>query len=42
MYCSRTVPELEKVVEELHRLIEYYKETIAKDPKILALALSSR
>lgn len=42
IYCSRTVPELEKVVEELQRLLLYYKNTVGDAPKILALALSSR
>ncbi|XP_039260407.1 general transcription and DNA repair factor IIH helicase subunit XPD-like isoform X2 [Styela clava] len=42
IYCSRTVPELEKVVEELQRLLLYYKSTIGEAPRILGLALSSR
>ena len=25
IYCSRTVPEMEKVIEELRKLLEYYK-----------------
>uniref|UniRef100_A0A671LSR6 General transcription and DNA repair factor IIH helicase subunit XPD n=1 Tax=Sinocyclocheilus anshuiensis TaxID=1608454 RepID=A0A671LSR6_9TELE len=42
IYCSRTVPEIEKVVEELKKLMDYYtKQTEAKND-FLALALSSR
>uniref|UniRef100_A0A672QXN3 General transcription and DNA repair factor IIH helicase subunit XPD n=1 Tax=Sinocyclocheilus grahami TaxID=75366 RepID=A0A672QXN3_SINGR len=42
VYCSRTVPEIEKVVEELRKLMDYYtKQTEAKND-FLALALSSR
>lgn len=42
LYCSRTVPELEKVLEELQRLMEYYIKEVGEMPKILALALSAR
>ena len=42
IYCSRTVPEIEKVLEELQRLMDYYTNTVGETPKILALALSSR
>ncbi|XP_064622367.1 general transcription and DNA repair factor IIH helicase subunit XPD-like [Lineus longissimus] len=42
IYCSRTVPEIEKVIEELKHLLEYYKKETGKDPNILGLALSSR
>nr|CAB3243287.1 TFIIH basal transcription factor complex helicase XPD subunit-like [Phallusia mammillata] len=42
LYCSRTVPELEKVLEELQRLMEYYTKEVGEMPKILALALSAR
>ncbi|KAK3095085.1 hypothetical protein FSP39_010122 [Pinctada imbricata] len=43
IYCSRTVPELEKVVEELKNLMKYYEQQLGDDkPKILGLALSSR
>uniref|UniRef100_A0A8C1F2Y7 General transcription and DNA repair factor IIH helicase subunit XPD n=1 Tax=Cyprinus carpio carpio TaxID=630221 RepID=A0A8C1F2Y7_CYPCA len=42
VYCSRTVPEIEKVVEELRKLMDYYtKQTEAKND-FLALVLSSR
>ena len=43
VYCSRTVPEIEKTVGELKRLIAYYKtETKQPDLKFLGLSLSSR
>ena len=43
VYCSRTVPEIEKTVGELKRLIDYYKiETNQPDLKFLGLSLSSR
>ncbi|CAF0873173.1 unnamed protein product [Brachionus calyciflorus] len=43
VYCSRTVPEIEKTVGELKRLIEFYKkETNQPDLKFLGLSLSSR
>ncbi|XP_033735565.1 general transcription and DNA repair factor IIH helicase subunit XPD-like [Pecten maximus] len=43
IYCSRTVPELEKVIEELKNLMQYYEREAGEDrPKIMALALSSR
>ena len=42
IYCSRTMPEIEKVIEELKKLIDYYEEETKSKPKILALVLSSR
>jgi DNA excision repair protein ERCC-2 len=43
MYCSRTLPELQKVVEELRQLFAYYKQN---DPKhsceLIGLCLTSR
>ena len=42
VYCSRTVPELEKVVEELRKLMDYYEKESGEPMKILGLALSSR
>jgi DNA excision repair protein ERCC-2 len=43
VYCSRTVPEIEKAIGELKRLIEYYKkETKQPNLKFLGLLLSSR
>lgn len=44
IYCTRTVPEMEKVLAELRDLIEYRKKYFdgGEAPKILALGLSSR
>nr|CAG4640640.1 EOG090X01B4 [Eulimnadia texana] len=42
VYCSRTIPEIEKVLEELHKLINYYEKETGKPAKIVGLALSSR
>ncbi|VEL21462.1 unnamed protein product [Protopolystoma xenopodis] len=43
IYCSRTVPELEKVVAELKVLDKYYsQETKEKGCSLLGVALSSR
>uniref|UniRef100_A0A8C7JGA0 General transcription and DNA repair factor IIH helicase subunit XPD n=2 Tax=Oncorhynchus TaxID=8016 RepID=A0A8C7JGA0_ONCKI len=42
IYCSRTVPEIEKVVEELRKLMEFYSKETGEKNNILALALSSR
>uniref|UniRef100_A0A3P9AB01 General transcription and DNA repair factor IIH helicase subunit XPD n=1 Tax=Esox lucius TaxID=8010 RepID=A0A3P9AB01_ESOLU len=42
IYCSRTVPEIEKVVEELRKLMEYYSKEAGEKNNFLALALSSR
>ncbi|KFM24481.1 DNA repair helicase UVH6 [Auxenochlorella protothecoides] len=44
IYCTRTVPEMEKVLAEVKDLIEYRSRyfTDAPAPKLLALGLSSR
>ncbi|KAL2715031.1 general transcription and DNA repair factor IIH helicase subunit XPD [Vespula squamosa] len=42
IYCSRTVPEIEKVIEELKKLIDYYEKESKSRPKIVGLVLSSR
>lgn len=43
VYCSRTVPELEKVIDEMMVLDKYYaKETGESGCGLLAVALSSR
>ena len=44
IYCTRTVPEMEKVLAELKELIDYRTRYFPTDqaPKILALGLSSR
>mmetsp|Transcript_34561 Transcript_34561/g.97475 ORF Transcript_34561/g.97475 Transcript_34561/m.97475 type:complete len:753 (+) Transcript_34561:3-2261(+) len=41
VYCTRTVPEMEKVLEELKHLVKYREAQGVKAP-ILALGLSSR
>ena len=44
VYCSRTIPEIEKVLEELKKLLQYYDDHVpdSKDQKFVGLALSSR
>ncbi|GBP79904.1 General transcription and DNA repair factor IIH helicase subunit XPD [Eumeta japonica] len=42
IYCSRTVPEIEKVLEELKNLINYYEKCHGEKPNITGLVLSSR
>ena len=44
IYCSRTIPEIEKVLEELKKLLKYYEEHVedGQDLKFVGLALSSR
>eukprot|EP00043_Microstomoeca_roanoka_P005591 m.56764 g.56764 ORF g.56764 m.56764 type:complete len:776 (+) comp13031_c0_seq3:84-2411(+) len=42
IYCSRTVPEIEKVLEELNGLMAYIAKETGMPPKYLGLALSSR
>ncbi|XP_048474147.1 general transcription and DNA repair factor IIH helicase subunit XPD [Rhincodon typus] len=42
IYCSRTVPEIEKVIEELRKLLNYYEKQSGEKIQFLALALSSR
>lgn len=42
VYCSRTVPEIEKVMEELRRLMDFYTKEMGVEQNILGLALSSR
>ncbi|OWK49697.1 TFIIH basal transcription factor complex helicase XPD subunit [Lonchura striata] len=42
IYCSRTVPEIQKVVEELRKLLEGYERELGQPLPLLALALSSR
>ena len=46
VYCTRTVPEMEKVLAELKELVEYrdryFHQPGLEPPKILALGLSSR
>ncbi|KAH9368465.1 hypothetical protein HPB48_012605 [Haemaphysalis longicornis] len=44
LYCSRTLPEIEKasVVEELRRLLEQYTKETGEDMSLLGLCLTSR
>ena len=43
IYCSRTVPEIEKVIAELKSLMNYYqKNAIGMETNITGLVLSSR
>uniref|UniRef100_A0A914Y5D2 General transcription and DNA repair factor IIH helicase subunit XPD n=1 Tax=Panagrolaimus superbus TaxID=310955 RepID=A0A914Y5D2_9BILA len=42
IYCSRTIPEIEKCVEELRHLFNYYERVGGGAPEFLAIALSSR
>ncbi|OTF82744.1 hypothetical protein BLA29_014118, partial [Euroglyphus maynei] len=41
IYCSRTIPEIEKVIEELRKLHEYYIE-VNNDDALVGLCLTSR
>lgn len=42
IYCSRTVPEIEKVIEELKLLLDYYEKQDGQYPSLVGLVLSSR
>lgn len=42
IYCSRTVPEIEKCIEELKKLLLYYEKETEQKPKMVGLVLSSR
>jgi len=42
IYCSRTLPEIEKVLAELSYLMDYYKKEQGERPKLVGLVLSSR
>ena len=42
IYCSRTVPEIEKVMSELKRLIAYYEKETREQQKFIGVAMSSR
>ncbi|EPY87421.1 TFIIH basal transcription factor complex helicase XPD subunit-like protein [Camelus ferus] len=42
IYCSRTVPEIEKVIEELRKLLSFYEKQEGEKLPFLGLALSSR
>ena len=42
VYCSRTVPEIEKVMSEMKRLIAYYEKETREKQKFIGIAMSSR
>uniref|UniRef100_A0A670ZFH6 General transcription and DNA repair factor IIH helicase subunit XPD n=1 Tax=Pseudonaja textilis TaxID=8673 RepID=A0A670ZFH6_PSETE len=42
IYCSRTVPEIEKVIEELRKLVHFHEKQTGQKLPFLGLALSSR
>ncbi|CAF3590532.1 unnamed protein product [Rotaria sordida] len=42
IYCSRTVPEIEKVMSEMKRLISYYEKELNEKQKFIGIAMSSR
>lgn len=42
IYCSRTIPEIEKVLQELKRLLTYIEDETGQVNKIVGLCLSSR
>lgn len=42
IYCSRTVPEIEKVIAELQNLMVYYEKNAPLPPGLTGLVLSSR
>ncbi|GBM44428.1 General transcription and DNA repair factor IIH helicase subunit XPD [Araneus ventricosus] len=42
VYCSRTIPEIEKVLQELRRLLNYIEKETGQENKIVGLCLSSR
>jgi DNA excision repair protein ERCC-2 len=42
IYCSRTVPEIEKVMSELKNLMDYYEEHAPTMPNMTGVVLSSR
>lgn len=42
VYCSRTVPEIEKVIAELKHLMNYYEKSSTKTLDMVGLVLSSR
>eukprot|EP01134_Creolimax_fragrantissima_P004010 CFRG4010T1 len=42
IFCTRTVPEIEKTLDELQRLMEYWAEQTGQEQKILGVGLASR
>ncbi|KAK6018787.1 DNA repair helicase [Ostertagia ostertagi] len=42
VYCSRTIPEIEKCMEELRALYKFYERQTAGAPPFVAVAMSAR
>ncbi|KRT81408.1 helicase, partial [Oryctes borbonicus] len=42
IYCSRTVPEIEKVIEELKKLLSYYEKRDDVYPRLTGVVMTSR
>ncbi|CAJ0963862.1 unnamed protein product, partial [Mesorhabditis belari] len=42
VYCSRTIPEIEKCVEELRNLYAFYEKQTKEAPDLMAVAMSAR
>ncbi len=42
VYCSRTIPEIEKVLEEMRGLLRFVERETGEETKVVGLALSSR
>eukprot|EP01012_Entosiphon_sulcatum_P025031 TRINITY_DN30295_c0_g1_i1.p1 TRINITY_DN30295_c0_g1~~TRINITY_DN30295_c0_g1_i1.p1 ORF type:complete len:759 (+),score=178.92 TRINITY_DN30295_c0_g1_i1:41-2317(+) len=42
VYCTRTVPEMEKCLEELRRLMQFREEVLGRQSRLVGLGLSAR
>ena len=42
VYCSRTIPEIEKVLQELRKLLKFYAEDVGEPLNFVGMCLSSR
>eukprot|EP00127_Corallochytrium_limacisporum_P002319 Clim_evm107s109 gene=Clim_evmTU107s109 len=42
IYCTRTVPEIDKALEEMKRLMEFYEKETGEPVKFLGMGLTSR
>ncbi|XGW18812.1 hypothetical protein V3C99_002981, partial [Haemonchus contortus] len=42
VYCSRTIPEIEKCMEELRALYKFYERQTSSAPQFVAVAMSAR
>ena len=40
IYCSRTIPEIEKVLEECKKLFDYYKNKVGEDLQVQLLPIT--